>query len=103
MSKPGKSASRPLMSIEDTIYTRLLLNVEFEFWIKSIWPYLHDDNEDKLRRKIMHPIRIQYIGSYDGGRKWLIDREDEKEPGALPFEKYDREKKRILRFVGEFY
>jgi hypothetical protein len=101
MTQPGKSASRPLMSIEDTIYTRLSLNVEFEFWIKSIWPYLQNNNEDKLIRKIMHPIRL--IRLMESSDTWLIESAGLKEAGSLSSEKYDKEKKRILRFVGEFY
>ena len=103
MTRPGKSASRPLMAIEDTIHNRISINVEFEFWIKSIWPVIHTEREEDLRRSLMQPRRVSgLMYSSIGGRRWLIDREHNERARILP-EIYDREKKRILRFVGEFY
>ena len=32
---PGKSASRPRLSIDDTIERRLSLNIEFKYWISE--------------------------------------------------------------------
>ena len=103
MTRPGKSASRPLMPIEDTIHNRISINVEFEFWIKSIWPVIHTETEDDLRRNLMRPVRLKRLMySSIGGIKWLIDREHNERARIVP-KIYDREKKRIIQFVGEFY
>lgn len=103
MTRPGKSPSRPLMAIEDTIHNKISINVEFEFWIKAIWPVIHTEREEDLRRSLMKPVRLsRLMYSSIGGRKWLVDREHNERARILP-EIYDREKKRIIQFVGEFY
>ena len=84
---PGKSASRPLLPIDDTIKRRLSLNIEFKFWIKEFGinaPMIH--NCFKFRKGMIYEqiqertLRPRILGL--------------KEP---------RERIKIKKYVGEFY
>lgn len=102
MSKPGKSRSA-LLPIEPTIHRRLAVNVEFEFWINTIWPVrLGQESERELRRTLMTPVRLRRIMKNSLVGRALSRREHDERMGVIP-EIYDNKKEHILKFVGEFY
>ena len=66
MSKPGKSAHRGLLSIDDTINNRVALNIEFKYWITQFGinvPMFQNCFRDSQRNAIYLEERIVNIPS----------------------------------------
>ena len=79
------------------------MNVEFEFWIKTIWPVLtNQESERELRRTLMTPVRLGRIMKNSLAGRALSRREHDERMCVIP-EIYDNKKEDILKFVGEFY
>ena len=108
-----KTASRPLLSIEDTIHTRLSMNLEFKFWVENLWPGLDDPRNwhrhpgrpavHELRRTMMAPLRlVQLMGSKSYNGEPLRRREHDQRACLIP-EIYDKESELILKYAGETY
>lgn len=84
---PGKTASRPLRSIEETIPARIELNIEFKYWIAEFginapmiyncFKFIKKMTYQKLREKHIRPLIFNI-----------------KEPV---------ERIKIKKYVGEFY
>ena len=88
MSKPGKSASRPLMSIDPTIKMRINLNIEFKYWISKFGIIACMNGADWLNfRRMMKCDQRQ---------------EEEVRPLILSI-KEPVERIKIKKYVGEFY
>ena len=100
MSKPGKSASRPLMSIEETIHRRLSVNIELEYWIKSIWPQFRRklDSREDLRRSLLAPVRLGRIMNTPGLKDMELDNRMHEVSKQYPIKQL-----KIKKYVGEFY
>ena len=88
MSQPGKSASRPLMSIEETIHRRLSVNIEFKYWVSKFGIIACMNGADWLNfRRMMKCDQRQ---------------EEEVRPLILNI-KEPVERVNIKKYVGEFY
>ena len=88
MSKPGKSASRPLMSIDPTIQMRINLNIEFKYWVSKFGIIACMNGADWLNfRRMMKCDQRQ---------------EEEVRPLILSI-KEPVERIKIKKYVGEFY
>ena len=88
MSKPGKSASRPLMSIDPTIKMRINLNIEFKYWVSKFGIIACMNGADWLNfRRMMKCDQI---------------REEKIRPLILNI-KEPVERVNIKKYVGEFY
>ena len=88
MSKPGKSASRPLMSIYPTIKMRINLNIEFKYWVSKFGIIDCMNSTDWLNfRRMMKCDQRQ---------------EEEVRPLILSI-KEPVERIKIKIYVGEFY
>ena len=98
MSRPGKSAHRGLLPIDETIHRRLSVNVEFEFWIKSIWPFANLDEDVECRRSMLAPVRLGRIMNTRGINVMELNNR------MLEVSKqYPIEQMKIKKIVGEFY
>ena len=100
MSKPGKSVSRPLMSIEETIYRRLSVNIELEYWIKSIWPQCPSklDSQRDLRRSLLAPVRLGRVMNTPGLKAMELNNRIQNTSI-----RYVIEEMKIKKIVGECY
>ena len=87
MSRPGKSASRPLLPIEPTIERRLKLNIEFKYWIA----------EFGINATMIYNC-FKFI------KKMTFQRLRETRIRPLMFNiKAPVERIKIIKYVGEFY
>jgi len=100
LSKPGKSASRPLRLIEDSVETRMTVNIELGYWIDKLFPiqiYSQEEKEDW--RKSIKPSRFLWIMN-------LYNCQSESASWRHYFEisnSYTFKKDKIKKIVGEFY
>jgi hypothetical protein len=100
MTTPGKTASRPLLSIEETIHRRLSVNIEFEYWIKSIWPQFRRqlDSHQDLRRSLLAPVRLGRIMNTPGLKAMEL-----RNRMQVVSKQYPIKQLKIKKVVGEFY
>ena len=88
------------MSIEETIHRRLSVNIEFEYWIKSIWPQFRRklDSREDLRRSLLAPVRLGRIMNTPGLKDMELDNRMHEVSKQYPIEQM-----KIKKIVGECY
>lgn len=99
MSKPAKTASRPLLPIEETIHRRLSVNIELEHWIKTINPSITNyDEQADSRRSLLAPVRLGRIMNTRGLKAMELNNRI-----AETSKQYPIEQMKIKKIVGECY
>ena len=102
MSKPSKYASKlrgGLLPIDETIHRRLSVNIELEYWIKTIWPFANHEDEIENRRSLLAPVRMRRIMNTPG----LNVMELNNRMKVVTSDQYPIEHMKIKKIVGEFY
>jgi hypothetical protein len=90
MSKPGKSASRPLMSIEETIHRRLSVNIEFVYHVACV-------GRESYSYPIQHCINVQNAFlKIDWGQQYA-------HAHISKYMEQNNIRGNIKKYVGEFY
>ena len=95
-----KCASRGLLPIKPTIHARLQVNIEFEYWVNTIWPSSHriDSIRVDICRELLTPMRMGRIMANTGLKnREIIKRENRMDQIYLV------EESRIEKIIGEFY
>ena len=88
MTRPGKSASHPLLSIDDTIERRLSVNIEFRYWVSEF-----GSNVSTFQNNL-----------FTFRKRMIIAQEQEERIRQLMFKfKEPIERVKIKKYVGEFY
>ena len=88
------------MSIEEAIHRRLSVNIELEYWIKSIWPQFRRklDSREDLRRSLLAPVRLGRIMNTPGLKDMELDNRMHEVSKQYPIKQL-----KIKKYVGEFY
>ena len=103
MSRPGKTGSRPLLPIEETIYRRASVNFELELFKADYYRPIVVDDDHPINKPI-RPSMILTIKKQDPEGHRVMGRDyirlDYLSDSSSD---YKKKKAKIIKYVGEFY
>jgi len=101
MTGPGKSASRSLLPIEETIYRRVSVNFELELFKAVYYRPIKVCDDHPINKPII-PSMIQRIIKYDH-QGFIKQARDYIKLDYLSSSAFKKKKAKIKKYVGEFY
>lgn len=101
MTGPGKSASRPLLSIGDTIESRVSVNIQLELFKAEYYRAINVDDEHPINKPIL-PSKILFLMKNDHTNYFKEEHEFTR-LDYLSSSAFNKKKAKIKKYVGEFY